>query len=330
MKVSILLTTYNSEKVIKETLYSLINQDYLNTEIIISDDASTDNTLLVIDQILRKTGYKKIIINRNENRLGVVGNFLKAYSLSSGEYICNAGHDDISIKERVSICVDILNKNKNIKLVASDAFDMTKNGDVVGVKEISNLEEWDVNKWFKQRPFFFGASFFLRKELIELNKINNKLLYEDQVLAYRAILQKSAIRYKEPLIFHRRGGFSQKEKIEYIKKTDRKGISAKNEIIEFNQFQKDEKMINLCLNTREKYNYIYQNIYIYKLFKSLKLQHKLKIFFTYNRLDMAKKVKYLKYYLFKNLVNKFDNENTNRGNSLRSRESYTTDSSKNL
>ena len=45
--VSICIPTYNSEKYIKDCLESVINQSYKNIEIIISDNNSTDNTLVI-------------------------------------------------------------------------------------------------------------------------------------------------------------------------------------------------------------------------------------------------------------------------------------------
>lgn len=50
-KVSIVIPTFNSEKTIKKTLETIINQTYQNIEIIISDNGSTDNTINIIKKI---------------------------------------------------------------------------------------------------------------------------------------------------------------------------------------------------------------------------------------------------------------------------------------
>ena len=47
--ISVALTTYNGEKYLSEQLESIINQDYKNFEIIISDDNSKDKTIEIIN-----------------------------------------------------------------------------------------------------------------------------------------------------------------------------------------------------------------------------------------------------------------------------------------
>jgi glycosyltransferase involved in cell wall biosynthesis len=73
---------FNQEKYIEESLNSILSQTYSPLEIIISDDASTDGTWQKITDILAKyTGPHKIITNRNEKNLGIIGNWNKLCSL---------------------------------------------------------------------------------------------------------------------------------------------------------------------------------------------------------------------------------------------------------
>ena len=53
-KIDILLATYNGEKFVKEQIESILNQTYENFNLIISDDASTDNTLNILEEYEKK------------------------------------------------------------------------------------------------------------------------------------------------------------------------------------------------------------------------------------------------------------------------------------
>ena len=50
--ISVVMTTYNGEKYIKEQIYSILNQSLPPNEIIISDDGSQDNTVKIMHDLL--------------------------------------------------------------------------------------------------------------------------------------------------------------------------------------------------------------------------------------------------------------------------------------
>ena len=51
MRISVFLTTYNHERYVEESLYGILNQIRTPDQVIISDDASTDNTVKIIKRI---------------------------------------------------------------------------------------------------------------------------------------------------------------------------------------------------------------------------------------------------------------------------------------
>src|SRR4051812_38033424 len=91
--ISIALCTYNGERFVESQLLSLIKQTYLNLEIIIVDDCSTDNTLNIIAGYAAKDN--RIKYWKNDLNLGFNQNFQKALSLTSGEFIAISDQDDI-------------------------------------------------------------------------------------------------------------------------------------------------------------------------------------------------------------------------------------------
>lgn len=91
--LSILIPTYNRATEIEGALNSIVRQEGLgNIEIIISDNASTDNTEKVVKEFQSK--YRFIKYSKLEENIGPDGNFLKVVELANGEYCYFLSSDD--------------------------------------------------------------------------------------------------------------------------------------------------------------------------------------------------------------------------------------------
>lgn len=84
-KVSILIPTYNYARFLPEALDSILIQTYQDYEVIISDDASTDNTQEIVAPYLGKDSRIKYV--RHENNLGMVQNWNWTLKQARGEYV---------------------------------------------------------------------------------------------------------------------------------------------------------------------------------------------------------------------------------------------------
>ena len=82
--VSIGMPTYNGSKYIRQALVSLINQSYRNFELIISDNASTDNTEAICKEYRRRD--KRIKYIRQKKNIGPINNFNFVLKEAKGEY----------------------------------------------------------------------------------------------------------------------------------------------------------------------------------------------------------------------------------------------------
>ena len=101
MKVSIAMATFNGSKFIVQQIESILQQDRLPDEIIISDDSSTDNTCLLIDNLLSTSSIEYKLV-RNKNRLGYTQNFSTALELVSGDLIFLCDQDDYWFPQKIS------------------------------------------------------------------------------------------------------------------------------------------------------------------------------------------------------------------------------------
>lgn len=95
--VSVIILTYNKFQYFKDCIDSVLNQNYKNIEIIISDDGSKnyDRDYLSNYILNSKKNISNFIINHNEENVGTVKNFNIAIKLSKGKYIVPLALDDI-------------------------------------------------------------------------------------------------------------------------------------------------------------------------------------------------------------------------------------------
>jgi len=248
IRASVVLLTYNQEAFVQDALQSLLDQDYDNLEIVVSDDGSKDGTWPIVETLAKAySGSKKIILNRNPVNLGLVGNYTKAFHLTSGDLMFTAAGDDVSLSSRCSACVSYWQTfDTKPDLVAADGYDMALDGRDLGIKKTDELMDWDLSRWGEKRPFIFGASHMMTRRLIEFNHLNPNLVYEDQCFLFRALLMNGAVRIAQPLVKHRRGGVSQQAK-NYNYETKRKKLidSAQDGILECHQMMSDALLSGL-------------------------------------------------------------------------------------
>ena len=91
IKFSVCIPNYNYEKYIGKTIQSVLDQCYKNFEIIIADNASTDNSIKVV----RSFKDDRIIIIKNNYNIGFSPNLDKATENASGDYLILLSSDDL-------------------------------------------------------------------------------------------------------------------------------------------------------------------------------------------------------------------------------------------
>ena len=94
-KVSVVVASYNYERYIRETLDSLLRQTYGNLEVIVVDDGSSDNSVGVIREYMRRDGRIKLFTHPNGENRGLPATVKLGIEKSSGEYVAFCESDDI-------------------------------------------------------------------------------------------------------------------------------------------------------------------------------------------------------------------------------------------
>ena len=112
--ISVCVATYNGEKFIREQIESILCQLSSDDEIIVSDDGSTDGTIVIINCI----GDKRIRIIEGPRKHSPTFNFENALKEAKGDYIFLADQDDVWKTNKVEVCMKWLQK---YDCVVSDA-----------------------------------------------------------------------------------------------------------------------------------------------------------------------------------------------------------------
>jgi teichuronic acid biosynthesis glycosyltransferase TuaG len=116
--VSIIVTTYNRSDFLLETVHSILQQTYLNFELLIIDDNSTDHTKKVIS-LIDDERIKYYCLSECSGGPAKPRNF--GINIASGIYIAFCDDDDIWVKNKLSIQINYLTKY-NLDLVSSNMF----------------------------------------------------------------------------------------------------------------------------------------------------------------------------------------------------------------
>jgi glycosyltransferase involved in cell wall biosynthesis len=219
---SIILLTFNQENLVEESIDSLLNQTYSPLEIIISDDLSSDRTREKIrSKISQYHGPHEIKVIFNDSNVGLCQNINQAIEHCQGEFIFAAAGDDISLPNRCEIVMSKwLKLNKQPGLIATDAYDMAIDGHILGIKRTSILQEYKgLQDWMKRPPYFFGSSHsWSRNFLNKFPPLNPKMMAEDHLMVFRALISDGGYTISEPLVKHRRGGVTLKKYIDLATK----------------------------------------------------------------------------------------------------------------
>lgn len=108
--VSVILPVYNTEKYIRDSVQSILDQTFKDFELIIINDASTDGTL----NVLKKFNDSRIRLLSNKINQGISKNANLGLDLAKGEFIARIDADDIAHIQRIEKQVIYLQSNPDV------------------------------------------------------------------------------------------------------------------------------------------------------------------------------------------------------------------------
>lgn len=176
--VSVALCTHNGARYIGEQIASILAQTVPPAQLAVSDDASTDATLEVIDSFAEECARRgiRLTVLRNETALGVTANFERALLACDGDAIALCDQDDVWHPDRIARALVALDSTPVVALVNSDARLVAADGsplgltlfDALGVTpgDLSRIHEGRGFELLLRRNLVTGATTMIRRSLL--------------------------------------------------------------------------------------------------------------------------------------------------------------------
>ncbi len=209
--ISVVVCTYNGEKFISEQLKSIIQQTLPPDEIIVSDDCSNDNTIMIAENILRKSGisYK---VHKNEQNINATANFEQAMGMAAGDIIFTSDQDDVWGKNKIEIITkEFLKYDCMLVFTNAEVVDQNLNSlgfDLWHEMEIDITKD-EMDNYFNkmiQGNIVTGATMAVSKKLYSLSVPFYANFFHDAWLALNATQYGKIIAIDKCLIKYRMHG----------------------------------------------------------------------------------------------------------------------------
>lgn len=210
-EISYLVVCYNSEKYITKCIDSILNQSHKNYEIIVIDNNSQDNTVLIVKEFAMKNERIKLITN--QKNVGYGNAITIAIENSRGEFIAILNDDVFLDQYWTQNLLQIFKSDE--KIMSASGKVLFPNGEIQstgGMMDKYGAVVQRDSKIFhsrkiKSQSFFYndGSSFMIRKKILDEVSFDPKLFlyYEDVDLCWKIRMLEYKIEYvSEAISYH--------------------------------------------------------------------------------------------------------------------------------
>jgi glycosyltransferase involved in cell wall biosynthesis len=204
-RLSVGLAVYNGERYLAEALDSILSQTFTDFELIISDNASNDNT----ERICREYAAKdsRIRYYRNAINIGGANNENRTFELARGEYFRWAADDDVCAPDLFAKCIEVLDQDPEVVLCHSIVDEIDEHG--------RPLRTLDRNKASSTKPYERFRSLtsldynceetygIIRSEVLRNTRLQPNYTDSDRTLLAELGLHGRFYQVPEPLFYRR-------------------------------------------------------------------------------------------------------------------------------
>ena len=283
--VAVVVATYNGATYLLAQLESIAQQTHKPAQIIIVDDASSDDTLHIANNFA--SVHPNVVVVQNETRLGYIKNFEKGMLLATANYVALSDQDDIWMPHKL----EILRANIGDQMLAySDSELIDANGQLLHQKmsSIKNQLAYHTPIMYAIGAWAPGHAMLFKKELIDKAVPFPALVTHDFWLGFVATCYSAVVYVNEPLVHYR----------QHTQNTIG-ADTTKNKTASLTQAQKKQKararmglLYNKVKETGHEHAFVFEKINdSYNSFSLSNNFKRAKLFYTYRNLILAYKKK---------------------------------------
>ena len=163
--ITVIIPTYNGALYLQQAIESILKQTFQNFEIIVIDDASSDESFEIGAEFAATDSRIKLF--KNEKNLGFARNRNKAISLARGNYIAWQDQDDISFPDRLELQFNLLESDSRIAMTGG-AMLIFDDAGTLGIRHYP-LNDSEIRKIiFRFSPIALPACMMRKSALIEV------------------------------------------------------------------------------------------------------------------------------------------------------------------
>ena len=207
VEITLAMPVFNGSNFIRNALDSILEQDFTNFELIVTDNASEDDTAAIVAEYAAKDPRAKLV--RNKKNIGAAANYNLGFEKASGKYLKWCAHDDCLSPNFLSRCLEVLKANPDTSLAFAETLGITPKHEIVKIEgeQTPALLSDDPAVRFKQAIELSGTCFpifgLFRKDLLARSTLHRAYYSSDRaLLAEMAILGK--FRRVDDAIFYNR------------------------------------------------------------------------------------------------------------------------------
>lgn len=209
--ISVLVPSYNHSRYLRATIESVWRQTYRNIELIVVDDASTDGSIELIQELMQISPIP-MRVHFNDKNEGVIPTVHKAFSLATGDLVSFFASDDVYAPSAFDDSVKLLLEDPEVQVVFANGLVMKESGEFGNtihderVKRLLSCTPQEILKYLytHSSPFFLQTALIRRSLIADRDPMDKYVLADDWLTNIRIFEKFPKTAFLDKIVFYYR------------------------------------------------------------------------------------------------------------------------------